>query len=443
MIEPKVLKGFRDTLPEAMIAKKEIIKILEEIFERFGFVPIDTPALEYSEILLGKGGGETDKQVYRFNDHGGRDVALRFDLTVPLARFVSQHYNELTFPFKRYHIAPVWRGENTQKGRYREFYQCDFDILGTNSLNSDIEILLIIREGLLRLKIDNFKIYINNRKILNAFLKKFGLEDKSVLILRTLDKIYKIGIDKVEKELVDEIGVNSTLVDKMLNFLNLKEGKFALENEEIFNTLEKYKAILQEEYNKPVFELEYVFRTLSELDIINNYSFNPAITRGLDYYTGNVFETFVLDKTDFGSICSGGRYDNLTALYSQVKITGVGASFGLDRIMALLEEKGILTKKESNTDILIFNLDDSLNVEYHKLASEFRKRGLNVETVFEKVKINNQFKIAEKKGIKFVLFAGEEEIKEQKYNVKNILEKREYTKIPLDEIVKLIKEEKK
>jgi len=441
MIEPRTLKGFRDTPPELMIIKKDIIKKLESIFESYGFLPIDTPALEYAEILLGKGGGETDKQVYRFNDHGGRDVALRFDLTVPLARFVSQHYNELTFPFKRYHIAPVWRGENTQKGRYREFYQCDFDILGTKSPESDIEILLIIKDGILSLNIGDFSIYVNNRKILNSLLAKLDLTEKSVQILRTIDKLFKIGAENIYKELVDVVGISKKNTEDIMKFLNILDSNKtgAIENSSIFSTLENYKSILGKEHSDPVFETEYIFNTLDKLNILKYFSFNPAITRGLDYYTGIVFEVYVKDRMDFGSICSGGRYDNLTGLYSKTPIPGIGAAFGLDRILSLMEEKKIIKMQGSKTKLLIFNLDDKLNAEYHKLASKFRENHINTEIIYEKQKIPNQFKLAEKKNTPFVLFAGEEEIKNKKYNIKNIIKGEEFKLITFDEILKILK----
>ncbi|MBN2544150.1 MAG: histidine--tRNA ligase [Spirochaetes bacterium] len=442
MIEPRTLKGFRDTPPETMIIKKEIIKNFEIIFEKYGFLPIDTPALEYSEILLGKGGGETDKQIYRFNDHGGRDIAMRFDLTVPLARFVSQHFNELTFPFKRYHIAPVWRGENTQKGRYREFYQCDFDILGTKSLESDIEILSIIKDGILSLNIGNFTIYVNNRKILNSLLTKFDLSEKSAQILRTIDKIYKIGADNVYKELVDVIGISKKNTEDILKFLNITgsaDKDTAVENTDIFDILDSYKSILGKENSDPVIDTEYIFKILKKLEILKYFSFNPAITRGLDYYTGIVFEVYVKDRMDFGSICSGGRYDNLTGLYSKNEIPGIGAAFGLDRILSLMEEQKIIKIQNSKTRLLIFNLDDDLNDEYHILASKFRENGINTEIIYEKQKISSQFKLAEKKNIPFVLFAGNEEIKNKKYNIKNILKGEETKLITFEDILKILK----
>ncbi|OHD24610.1 MAG: histidine--tRNA ligase [Spirochaetes bacterium GWD1_27_9] len=440
MIEPRVLKGFRDFLPETMILKKELIKRLESVFESFGFVPIDTPALEYTEILLGKGGGETDKQIYRFNDHGGRDIALRYDLTVPLARFVSEHYGELNFPFKRYHIAPVWRGENTQKGRYREFYQCDFDILGSNSVNSDLEILLTIKEGFKVLNAGDFRININNRKILNSFLKKFDLLERSADVLRTIDKIYKIGVEEVVKELSENLKIGISYSWDIINILGLdNENKMGFTGDEIFETFEKYKSKLDnEEATKNIEEIESIFKTLKEMDLLNYFAYNPAITRGLDYYTGIVFESFILDRVEFGSVCSGGRYDNLTGLYSKNVVTGVGASFGLDRLLALMEDKNILEKKSTKTALLIFNLDSNKMAFYNKLADYFRKNGINTEVIYEKQKIGNQFKFAEKKAIKYVLIAGEEEIKTEKFNLKNIISGDERKSLSKEEIIQII-----
>jgi len=437
MIEPKLLKGFRDYTPEIMLPKKDIIRKLENIFEKFGFVPIDTPALEYTEILLGKAGGETEKQVYRFNDHGGRDVSLRFDLTVPLARFVSQHYNELSFPFKRYHIAPVWRGENTQKGRYREFSQCDFDILGALSIESDIEILLLIKEGMLSIEAGDFKININNRKILNSILSKEGLLDKSTDILRAIDKIYKIGIDSVLKELTESAGIKKEKAEKVLELLNLKNEQKEISGDDIFIQLEKLKTELGND--ESILHLEEIFLVLKKMNIMKYYSYNPAITRGLDYYTGIVFETFVLDEKNFGSVCSGGRYDNLVGLYSKNIVSGIGASFGLDRLLSLLETKNLIEKKSSNTALIIFNLEPELKAEYFKLAQTFRSHNIKTEIYLENKKTVNQFKYAEKKDIGFILFAGKDEFEKEKFNLKNIKDGTETNSISIDEIIKIIK----
>jgi len=449
MIEPRVLKGFRDFLPEIMIPKKEIIKKLENVFESFGFVPIDTPALEYTEILLGKGGGETDKQIYRFTDHGGRDIALRYDLTVPLARFVSEHHGELTFPFKRFHIGPVWRGENTQKGRYREFYQCDFDILGTASINADLEILLVIKNGFDVLNAGDYRINVNHRKILNSLLKMFGIAEKSADVLRVIDKFYKIGIENVIKEL-SQAGIETKTSETILEMLGLNKAEKSMGfiNEEIFDILERFKSniinnsICNNQDVENVLELQHIFNTFQNMNILNNFAFNPAITRGLDYYTGIVFESFILDRTGFGSVCSGGRYDNLTGLYSKNVVSGVGASFGLDRLIALMEDKNILDKNPTNTDLLIFNLDSKFIGEYQNLASFFRSEKIRTEVVFDQQKIGNQFKFAEKKSIKYVLIAGEEEIENGKFNLKDIRVGEEKKSLSKEEVAGIIKGKK-
>lgn len=441
MIEPKILKGFRDYLPETMIPKKNIIRRLETVFESFGFSPIDTPALEYTEILLGKGSGETDKQIYRFNDHGKRDVSLRFDLTVPLARFVSLHYNELVFPFKRYHIAPVWRGENTQKGRYREFFQCDFDILGTSSLNSDYEILLLIMNGFQSIKCENFLININHRKLLNGIIDKYGLSDKSQNILHAIDKIYKIGKDEVVRILSDEENIPASLVNSILASLKLDKefSKEGIKGDEIFTTLKTIKNEIPEEYKIYADELLTIFTYLKDSGNIHNFAFNPAITRGLDYYTGIVFESFITDRMNFGSVCSGGRYDNLTGLYSKNPVPGVGASFGLDRLLALLEDKEAIEMKKTVSDVVVFNLNTELTPKYYSLSDKLRNAGIKSEVVLEKQKITNQFKYAERKGVNFVIIAAEDEFLSGKFNLKNIASGVEDKALTVDEIINIIK----
>ncbi len=445
MIIPKILKGFRDYLPQTMIPKKTIINKFENIFKKFGFSPIDTPALEYTEILLGKGGGETDKQIYRFNDHGGRDISLRFDLTVPLARFVAQNYDELVFPFKAYHIAPVWRGENTQKGRYREFYQCDFDILGVESPDADLEILLIIKSGLEELNAGEFRININNRKILNALLNKYNLIEKNNEILRIIDKIYKIGYTNILNEFTQNLKIDKTKSIELLNLLNINEStqKYEILNDEIFIYIEKIKKILGEESNDIINELEYIFKSLKKLNLLSYFALNPAITRGLDYYTGIVFESYILDRINFGSICSGGRYDNLSSLYTKNVIKGVGACFGLDRIISLMEDKNLLDKKSSETDLLILNLESNISTECQVLAEELRRNNIKTEIYLEKKKIQNQFKFAEKKSIEYLLFAGKDEFNCKKYNLKKLSTGEEKKGLTIEEIIKYIVENKK
>ncbi|MBP5449511.1 MAG: histidine--tRNA ligase [Spirochaetales bacterium] len=439
MIEPRVLKGFRDTLPSVMIDKKELIGKLERIFRSYGLTPIDTPALEYTEILLGKGGGETDKQIYRFRDNGDRDVSMRFDLTVPLARFVSEHYNELPMPFKRYHIAPVWRGENTQKGRYREFYQCDFDILGSDSIYADIDILLMIKAGFDAIQPGEFRINVNHRKVLNAVLRKLGIEDKVTDILRTIDKIYKIGADAVKSEL-GELGLTAIQVDGIIDYLHLDiaEKGVGITGDKIFGIIDELNGQIDDEGKKWLDQLRLIFTTVKELGIGECFSYNPAITRGLDYYTGIVFESFVLDRIQFGSVCSGGRYDNLTALYSKTPVSGVGASFGLDRLLALLEDKNMLSGRSSDTDILILNQNAEYMEEYQKAAQLFRKDGLSAEIFFDGKKIIQQYKYAEKKTIRFVILS-DENIKNGKVTLKDIAAQKEYVGVDMSEVSGILK----
>ncbi len=440
MIDPKILKGFRDSTPEIMIPKKKIIRTLESIFESYGFSPIDTPALEYTEILLGKGGGETDKQIYRFKDHGERDVALRFDLTVPLARFVSLHFNELTFPFKRYHIAPVWRGENTQKGRYREFYQCDFDILGSQSIGADYEILDLIRCGMETFDCGKFVINVNNRKLLGGILESMGLLDKSSAILQTIDKIFKIGRDEVKRILVSDNGIDAGKIEKLLSILKLDTpDKSGITGEEIFTSLNELSGMVSNEYKQTAADMISIFTFIKQAGNLDSFAFNPAITRGLDYYTGIVFETFVEDSKGFGSVCSGGRYDNLTGLYSKNVVTGIGASFGLDRLLALLEDKKLLGGDKTVSKAVIFHLDSNDIPYYSKVAGVLRNGDINCEMIFEKQKIQNQFKYAERKGIRWAIIAGSDEIANQTVNLKDITTGTEYKNLPINEIAVKVK----
>ena len=439
MIEPKILKGFRDFLPATMIEKKNLIEKLELLFKSFGFLPIDTPSLEYTEILLGKGGGETDKQIYRFTDHGGRDVALRFDLTIPLARFIAEHINELNFPFKRYHIAPVWRGENTQRGRYREFFQCDFDILGSDSISSDIEILLVIQNGFKKIDAGDFIINVNSRKILDRILDKYSEKEKYQDILREIDKTYKIGIDNVVKNLVEKIGLESSKAENIITILGLNGENIenGICNNKIFTYLENLQTKLG--VSEDIDRVISIFSLLNDLNLLDYFALNPAITRGLDYYTGIVFETFIKDRKNFGSVCSGGRYDNLTSLYSKKEVTGIGGSFGLDRLLSLMEDKGIVDKSRSYTDLIIFNMGNEYITDYQRLGEYFRENGLNVEFFLENQKIANQFKFAESNSIKYCLIAGENEIKNNLYNLKYLKSKEEFKMITKEEIIKRVK----
>ena len=427
IIEPRVLKGFRDFLPPTEIKRKEIQRILEHSFENFGFVPIDTPALEYREVLLGKGGGETDKQVYAFQDNGGRDVSLRFDLTVPFARFLAAHRNDLYLPFKRYHISKVWRGENTQKGRYREFTQCDFDTVGPDTASADFEIIFMMYSSLKSLGVENFKIHINHRGIFNAFLEHNGLKDANVEILRSVDKMGKIGREEVEKLLVPVTGEKQA--KDILSFIQAEQ--------DWKSTLEKLTGLAGGK-NDHTRRIESLLAMAEETGISDYIYFDPSITRGLDYYTGVVFETFLTDIPKIGSVCSGGRYNNLAGLYTKEELPGVGASIGLDRLIAALEELSKLDTKESCTRVLILNMDDSLMGHYFSIAGRLREADISTELFLEKKKLKNQFSFADRKSIPFAVICGGDEYEKGLITLKNLETRESFEMISLEKAVELI-----
>jgi histidyl-tRNA synthetase len=431
LIEPKVLKGFRDFLPAAETLRRNLTENIEETLRSFGFVPIDTPALEYAEILLGKGGGETEKQIYRFADNGGRDVALRFDLTVPFARFVALHYNELAFPFKRYHIGKVWRGENSQRGRYREFTQCDFDIIGSNSPAADFEILLMIYTALRNLGAGGINIRINHRGLFNRFLSHIGQQDKSAEALRAVDKIAKVGIGETMKTLAAIAGDENA--QKILEFIG-QQPKVALPEaaaaesgfEETLERLTRLSGGPSPESER----LGLLWRFMRDAfsgdagggDVSGcNFILDPSITRGLDYYTGVVFETFLQDLPDIGSICSGGRYDNLAGLYCREKISGVGSSIGLDRMIAALESLGRLPGGSVFTDTAIACVRQEDSGLYQSLANRFRRLGVGCEVfpdasapygAADAKQLVKQFVLAEKKGLRWIIIPGKDPLKD-------------------------------
>jgi len=377
-----------------------LIEKIGKSFRSYGFVPIDTPALEYAEILLGKGGGETEKQIYRFRDNGDRDVALRFDLTVPFARFLAEHRAELAFPFKRYHIAKVWRGENTQRGRYREFTQCDFDTVGSDSAACDFEILHIMRNTLLAIAGGDVIIRLNHRGIFNRFLSRLELLDRSADILRTVDKLAKIGRDETIK-LLSEFA-DSARAEKILNYIEIKGG--------FDETLEAMTAAAS-----PCAEserLKCIRNFMTDAGIAASFVLDPSITRGLDYYTGVVFESFLTDLPGIGSVCSGGRYDNLVGLYTQDKrssesLSGVGASIGIDRLIAGLEALGRLETTHSCASAAIACVDESASGAYQALAEKLRKEGIPCEVFLDEAKLTKQFQAAEKKGLRWLIIPGD------------------------------------
>ena len=428
-IEPKVLKGFRDFLPDAEIIRRSLTERIEDTFRSFGFIPIDTPALEYSEILLGKGGGETEKQIYRFTDNGGRDIAMRFDLTVPFARFTALHRGELTFPFKRYHIGKVWRGENTQRGRYREFTQCDFDIIGSGGAAADFEIILLIKTIFKNLGLD-VGINVNHRGLFNRFLSHIGQSEKSVDVLRAVDKLAKIGEEETLKNLTELTGEADAA--KILNFINAK-GSFA----EILNRITELSGGASPESQRLETLRKYMIDAAGEED--DPFILNPSITRGLDYYTGVVFETFLKEMPDIGSVCSGGRYDNLAGLYSKDKdpISGVGTSIGLDRLLAALESLGKLPAAKTCA-AAIACVDADKSGQYQALAQKLRQAGISCEVFTESDKqLAKQFILAEKKGMRYVLIPGENPL-DDKLTLRD-LASRQNTELSFNEVIEKIK----
>ena len=337
LIQPRTLPGFRDYTPQLMIAKEHLLEQARRVYRSYGFAPIDTPALEYTEILLGKGGEESDKQLFRFTDNGGRDVALRFDLTVPLARFAAQHMSQLGTPFKRYHMGPVWRGERQQKGRYREFWQCDFDIIGTTANAADIEVVLIIHDLLKALNVGPFSIRVNNRLVLSGLLEELGLAGQTGALLRCLDKLPKIGRAGVEGEMAEKTGVNSAQAERLLTLAQMSGT-----NTEILDRL-RTEFGTNSKAAEGIRRLEELLATTITAGIApEGIKLDLAIARGLDYYTGTVYETFLSDLPGIGSVCSGGRYDNLAGLYTKQQLPGVGASLGLDRLLAAMEDLDLL-----------------------------------------------------------------------------------------------------
>ena len=431
-IEPRILKGFRDSLPATEIARRDLFGKLERFFRSYGFVPIDTPALEYSEILLGKGGGETDKQMYRFKDNGGRDVALRFDLTIPFARFLAERRSELTLPFKRYHIAKVWRGENTQRGRYREFTQCDFDTVGSDSAACDFEILHIMQKALREIAGGNVAIRINHRGLFNRFLARLGTDSKSVEILRIVDKLAKIGGDETLKLLSEQ--VDSGKAKEILSFVGIKGGFDA--------TLAAMTAAAGEGSESE--RLKLIRRFMVDSGIQDSFILDPSITRGLDYYTGVVFESFLADLPEIGSVCSGGRYDNLVALYTSDKrpqdsLSGIGASIGIDRLIAGLEALGRMDAKLSTAAAAIACVDEASGGLYQALADKLRDADLSCEVFTEAHKLPRQYQQAEKKGIKWLIIADGGNAADGPLTLRN-LEKRENIEgLKPEELVKIIK----
>ena len=404
-----------ELLPNEQILFDQIKQTIEDSYKTFGFLPIDTPIIELSEVLLAKAGGETEKQIYRF-ERGDTDLSLRFDLTVPLAKYVAKNYGNLSFPFRRYQIGKVYRGEKAQKGRYREFYQCDIDIIGDETLDiiNDAELPSIIYFTFKKLGFDDFTIKINNRKILNGLYESIGQKDNSVEIMRIIDKIDKIGVQAVEEEL-KKLGISEDVIDKIISFIKI-DGS----SDEKIDKLEALK-IENEVYRQGVRELKDVVKYVRMFGIPeNNFTVDLTIARGLDYYTGTVYETFLNDYRELGSVCSGGRYENLAENYTDKKLPGVGVSIGLTRLFYKLNELNIIkADKKSISDILIIPMTENLQVPI-KLATELRKLKVNTEIYLNNKKIKAKMKYANKLEIPYVIVIGDDEISSGKIKVKNM-----------------------
>jgi histidyl-tRNA synthetase len=415
LIKPQTLKGFRDYLPDQMMAREGLIETARRVYRSYGFSPIDTPALEYSTILLGKGSDETDKQMFRFEDQGGRDVAMRFDLTIPFARFAAQHLNEIGVPFKRYHVGPVWRAEKPQKGRYREFVQCDFDTIGTDSNASDIETLFVIHDLMSAIGFENFTVRINNRLVLNGLLEKLELNEKSVGVLRALDKLQKIGRDAVIAQMTEGVGATQKQAEQILVLASL-EGTPADQLSELETLLAGNETGLS-----GVARLGELFQAAQVAGIpAERIDLDVSIARGLDYYTGTIYETFLTDLQGIGSVCSGGRYDNLAGLFTSQPLPGVGASLGVDRLLAAMTELGMVESASTPAPVLVTQLDKAHLADYLRIGRVLRSAGIAAEVFPDARKLGKQLQYASRKGFRAALIAGESEFAEGTWQVKDL-----------------------
>ncbi len=434
MIEARTLPGFMQLLPEDQILFDKIKNVIESNYKSFGFVPLDTPVLEASEILLAKAGGETEKQIYEFKK-GDNNLCMRFDLTVPLAKYVAENFNELSFPFKRYQIGKVYRGERPQKGRYREFYQCDIDVIGRDklSLDYDAEIPSIIYSVFKELDIGKFTINISNRKILLGFLEELKLENISTDVLRLIDKFEKIGKENFAQSLKKDLNLSEEKINSILSFIEISG-----DSKEQLSKLKNLK-VENENFNLGIEELDYVFNRMKSFGIEDDYvRINLLIARGLDYYTGTVYETFLDDYKCIGSVSSGGRYDNLAGYYTKEKLPGVGMSIGLTRLFTKLKENELLKGKNSVVAKVIVLPMGETKEECIKISNILRKNNISNFVLFEDMKFKNKIVFANKQNAEFVLIIGEDEINNKKYSLKN-LNTFEQQQLEIEKIIEILK----
>ena len=430
-IQPRTLPGFRDYLPELAIPRERLMDTARAVYRSYGFSPIDTPALEYAEVLLGKldPDAEIQRQVYRFTDAGGRDVALRFDLTVPFARFAAQHAGELGTPFKRYHIGPVWRGERPQAGRYREFVQCDFDTIGTTSNAADVETALVIHDLMEALGFSRFTVRVNNRLVLNGLLESMGLADRAPAVLRSIDKLARQGAGAVVDELGSAVGLDRSQAERLLGVVSAGGG-----SRHVLDVV-LGEAAGNERVAEGVARLTQLLDVAVEAGVPESrVQVDLSISRGLDYYTGSVYETFLDDLPGMGSVCSGGRYDDLASLYTRQPLPGVGASLGLDRLLAAMEELGLVGGVTTPAPVLVVQFSSGGLGAYQRLARELRGAGIGVEVYPDPRKIGAQLAYAERRGFRLALVAGPAELAAGTCNVKDLASRQELTVAQADVI---------
>ena len=416
-VKPRTLSGFMELLPEDQMKMERIMQILRETYSMFAFTPLDTPAIEAAEVLLAKGGGETEKQIYRFQK-GDSDLALRFDLTVPLAKYVAAHYAELAFPFRRYQIGKVYRGERAQRGRFREFYQADIDVIGDGKLDiiNEAEIPAIIYTAFQRLGLKRFKIKVNNRKLLNGFYAMNGMSEKAQDIMRIVDKLDKIGEVKVKQMLIDDLAMRPYKAENVLDFMAIRGT-----NAEILERLEVYRG-MDETFDQGLEELHTVTRHLAGFGVPEeNFAVDLTIARGLDYYTGTVYETELIDHPEIGSVCSGGRYDNLAEYYTDKQLPGVGISIGLTRLFYVLQEQKLLSDDVPTApcDVLVIPMTDDRSPAI-AAATAMRSAGLRCQLYAEQRKFKAKMSYADKIDVPFIVLLGEDEITNEMLSVKNM-----------------------
>ena len=434
-VTPRTLSGFMELLPRQQLQFERMKDTLRDTYASYGFTPLDTPVIESAEVLLAKGGGETEKQIYRFTK-GESDLALRFDLTVPLAKYVAAHYAELSFPFRRFQIGKVYRGERAQRGRFREFYQADIDVIGDGKLDitNEAEIPAIIYDTFTRLGVKRFQIRVNNRKLLNGFYAMNGMSEKAGEIMRTVDKLDKIGAEKVRQLLIDEVKMLPCKAENVMDFMAIRGT-----NDEVLASLERYRG-MDATFDEGLEELNAVVKYLAAFGVSEeNFAVDLTIARGLDYYTGTVYETIMLDHPEIGSVCSGGRYDNLAEYYTDRQLPGVGISIGLTRFFYVLSEQGLLAEESvgASCDALVLPMTEDLSAAI-AAAAALRREGLRVQLYTEKKKFKAKMNYADKLGVPYVVFLGEDEIAEGVLSVKD-MRSGEQRKLSVSETAALIR----